>query len=148
MVQKTETGEEQMADKKTSDQIAKNVAAKTAKISNKKAATQELANRREEMIEFLDSLPVKIRAQTLAFSLAQIAAAEIPDKKEAKEIVDLFKSKPFVHHMARIIESSGIEGAFDEMTELDLDDPAAILELFTGEEFSDEEIQEVFGEQL
>lgn len=124
-----------MTDKKTSEQIAKNVAMKATKISpNKKAATHELEQRREEIIGFINSLPVKIRAQTLAFSLAQIAAADITDKEEAKAVVDLFKSKPFVHHMARIIETSGIEGALDEMAEIDLDDSVAVTKLFTGEE--------------
>lgn len=120
---------------KDSKQIAKNVAKRTEKINkSKNAKTSQIDKRKQELVECVSSFSPAIQAQTLALALAQVAPSELRDKEEAKEAIRIFTSKPFMKHLKKVIEEHGIEGALQEMDELDLDDIKQVYE-FLGEEY-------------
>lgn len=118
-------------------QIAKNVAKRTEKMNKSKTAkTSTIDQRRAELAEFVGSFPPAIQAQTVALALAQVAPSEFRNKEDAKDAIRLFTSKPFVRHLKKVIEEHGIDGAFDEMENLDLDDMKQVFEFF-GEDYQE-----------
>lgn len=130
---------------KDAKQIAKNVAKRTEKINkNKVGKTAKVDARTKELVEYVSSFPPAIQARTIGYALAQVAPSEFYDKEEAKEAIRLFTSKPFMYHLKKVIEEHGIEEAFMEMEELDLDNTRQIVEYFTNVEYTDEEIEKMF----
>lgn len=133
--------------KKTSQQIAKNVAKKTKKLSDKGAKTEALGKRQKELFDFIGSMPSSVQAQTIALALAQLSMSEIHDKEDAQSSCDMFRSKPFVLHLRDSIEANGIEHVLRQMADMNVDDPKDVLEVFTGETYTDEEIEATFGKE-
>lgn len=124
---------------KDAKQIAKNVAKRTEKMNKSKTAkTSTIDQRRTELAEFVGSFPPAIQAQTVALALAQVAPSEFRSKEDAKDAIRLFTSKPFVRHLKKVIEEHGIDGAFDEMENLDLDDMKQVFEFF-GEDYQEQD---------
>lgn len=88
----------------------------------------------DDTLAFIDSLPVKNRAQAFAVMLIKNARQTLGEE-EAKPFEGIFKSKEFLQRISVILEAHGTKGLIDEMRELDPDQPSMMYEFLTGEKW-------------
>lgn len=95
---------------------------------------QSRDKRKEELIEYMDTLPLKPRAQAIAIMLIKEARQTLGEEA-AKNIEAEFKSPEFMTRLMQIMSESGTQGLIEELAKLDPNDTAAGYEFLTGEEW-------------
>lgn len=88
----------------------------------------------DDTLAFLDSLPVKNRAQAFAVMLIK-QARQTMGEEDAKPLEGIFKSKEFLYRISAILEAHGTKGLIDEMKQLDPENPEGLYEFLTGEPY-------------
>lgn len=107
-----------------------------------KPLTQQEKHKQDAYKILDDEISSATMAKTFAYVLAQMSMREIKNPEEAKETASMFKSKYFIRHIKKLIDSVGIEGTLKLMSELDPNDMAASYEFMTGFEYNENEDEE------